>query len=95
MDFYYTHEGDGYPLADKLIRYRQIRGILSLYPEGLTAKEVAHKMWEIGLIPTDERNFSAPRLTELEEKGQVQVIGKKTCQWTKKRVRIYQLVEEQ
>ena len=93
MDYMYTHEGDGYPLADKLIRYRQIRGILSLYPEGLTAKEVAHKMYEIGLVPTDERNFSAPRLTELEEKGQVEVIGKKTYQWTRKRVRVYRLVE--
>ena len=95
MDYMYTHEGDGYPLADKLIRYRQIRGILSLYPEGLTAQEVAHKMYEIGLVPTDERNFSAPRLTELEEKGQVEVIGKKTCQWTRKRVRVYRLVEAQ
>lgn len=93
MDYMYTHEGDGYPLADKLIRYRQIRGILAVYPEGLTAKETAHVMHEMGLTPTDERNFSAPRLTEMEEKGWVQVIGKKTCQWTKKRVRIYQLVE--
>ena len=93
MDYMYTHEGDGYPLADKRVRYRQIRGILSLYPEGRTAKEVAHKMDEIGLVPTDERNFSAPRLTELEEKGQVEVIGKKTCQWTRKRVRVYRLVE--
>lgn len=87
-----TYE-DMYPLADKLARYRQIRGILSLYPEGLTAKEIAHKMYEMGLVPTDERNFTAPRLTEMEYKGQVQVVGKKTCQWTKKRVRIYQLVE--
>lgn len=93
MDYMYTHEGDGFPLANKLIRYRQIRGILALHPEGMTAKEVAYAMHEIGLTPTDERNFSAPRLTELEEKGQVEVIGKKTCQWTKKRVRIYRLVE--
>lgn len=83
----------GYPLADKLIRYRQIRGILSIYPEGLTAKEIAHQMYEMHLIPTDERNFSAPRLTELEKQGQVQVIGKKKCQWTNKKVSIYQLVE--
>lgn len=86
---------DMYPLADKLARYRQIRGILSLYPEGLTAKEIAHQMYEMHLVPTDERNFSAPRLTEMEEKGQVQVIGKKRCQWTNKRVSIYQLVEAQ
>lgn len=84
-----------YPLADKLARYRQIRGILAIYPEGLTAKEIAHQMYELHLTPTDERNFAAPRLTEMEEKGQVQVIGKKICQWTNKRVSIYQLVEEQ
>lgn len=86
---------DMYPLQDKLIRYRQIRGILALHPEGMTAKEIAYTMHEIGLTPTDERNFAAPRLTEMEYAGQVQVIGKKTCQWTKKRVSIYQLVEEQ
>ena len=83
-----------YPLMDKVKRYRQIREILRENPQGLTAKEIAYIMCHIKhYTPTDERNFSAPRLTELEYKGEVQVIGKKTDPWTHKKVRVYQLVE--
>ena len=93
MDVFGNNYEKGYPLVDKAVRYRQIRSVLSIYPEGLTAKEIAHMMYEMHLIPTDERNFTAPRLTELEYQGWVQVIGKKKCQWTNKKVSIYQLVE--
>ena len=42
-----------------------------------------------GYIPTSERNFTAPRLTELSKMGVVEPIGKKMCQYTGKTVAVY------
>ena len=60
----------------------------------MTAKETAVEMYNRGYIPTSERNFSAPRLTELEKKGLVKVVGKKKCEYTGKTVAIYKKVEK-
>ena len=80
--------------VDKAKRYKQIKAILKDHPEGLTAKEVAVNMWQRGLIPTTERNFSAPRLTEMCEDGVVEPIGKKICQITGRKVSLYALRRE-
>ena len=45
----------------------------------MTAQEIACALHRRGLTPSDERNFSAPRLTELKEAGKVQAVGKKIC----------------
>jgi len=80
--------------VDKKKRYRQITSILASYKvTGLTAKEVAARMYAKGLIPTMERNFAAPRLSELCEQGVVEPIGKRTCEWTGKLVKVYRLRE--
>ena len=80
--------------VDKAKRYRQIKSILKDHPEGLTAKEVAAYMCRRGLIPFAERNFSAPRLTEMCESGEVEPIGKKVCQYTGRKVSLYALRRE-
>ena len=75
---------------DKRKRYKQILEVLSEFGElGLTAKECADAMYRKGYIPNNERNYSAPRLTEMAEQGMVEPIGKKTCQWTGKKVAVY------
>lgn len=56
-----------------------------------TAKEVAVELFDLGLIPSTERNYTAPRLTELETMKLVEVIDKKKCQYTGKTVAIYQI----
>lgn len=71
----------------KEIRYTQI---LERLERPMTAKELAIQLFVDGLIPTTERNFTAPRLTELEKMGIVEVIGKKRCQFTGKTVAIYE-----
>ena len=76
-------------MVDKQKRYRQIIEILQDQP--LTAKEVAVEMFKRGYIPTSERNFAAPRLTELSIKGIVEPIGKVICKYTGKKVAVYQL----
>lgn len=77
--------------TDKTKRYGEIKSILGEHKDGLTAKEVAVQMYKKKLIPTSERNFSAPRLTELCEKGEVETFGKKKCEYTNKTVAIYRL----
>lgn len=75
--------------VDREKRYEQILNILR--GKTMTAKEVAVEMNQRGYVPTSERNFAAPRLTELVNKGMVQVVGKKVCEYTNKKVAQYQL----
>lgn len=77
--------------VDRDKRYRQILEILAL--KEMTAKEVAVEMCRRGFVPTSERNYSAPRLTELQAKGRVEAIGKKKCQYTGKTVAVYAIRE--
>ena len=68
-------------------RYEQILNRLS--NREMTAKEIAVEMFELGMIASTERKYTAPRLTELERMGYVEVIGKKKCEWTGKMVAVY------
>ncbi len=74
----------------KAVRYEQI---LSRLDKPKTAKEIAVELFELGIIPSAERNFTAPRLTELEKMGIVKAFKKKKCQYTGKTVAIYEKVE--
>ena len=57
----------------------------------MTAKEIAVEMYKKGYIPSDERNFTAPRLTELSIKGIVEPVEKKKCEYTGKTVSVYKV----
>lgn len=70
-------------------RYEQI---LDRLDKPKTAKEIAVEMFELGLIPSTERNYTAPRLTELEKMGLVKAIDKKKCEYTGKTVAVYEKV---
>ena len=84
---------DSHETVDKEKRYKQILEILAEHSVPLTAKEIAVFMFSKGYTPTTERNFSAPRLTELSNKGLVEPIGKKKCSYTGKMVSVYVLTE--
>lgn len=71
------------------VRYEQI---LNRLDKPKTAKEIAVELCSIGIILSPERNYTAPRLTELERRGVVKVVGKKTCKWTGKTVAVYERV---
>lgn len=79
--------------VDKKKRYSQIIECLSEEPE-MTAKEIAVMMMQKGYIPTSERNFTAPRLTEMCQQGLVEPVGKKKCSYTKHNVAVYALRKE-
>lgn len=80
--------------VDKKKRYKQIIEVLYGGKE-MTAKEIAVEMCNRGYIPTSERNFTSPRLTELSQNGIVEPIGKQKCSYTGKTVAAYKLREEQ
>ena len=60
----------------------------------MTAQEIAAELHRLGITPTAERNFSAPRLTELSDMGLVKAVGKKKCEKTGKTVSVWAVVEE-
>lgn len=70
---------------DRAKRYREIIEALKDEPDGLTARELAN------ILGSEERNYVAPRLTELEYKGIVKSIGKKLDEKTKRWVAVYVL----
>ena len=64
--------------------------ILSILQDGnMTAQEIADELHRRGITPTDERNFAAPRLTELKKAGRVNAVGKKKCYKTGRMVTIW------
>lgn len=73
----------------KKMRYEQI--LNRLIKGNKTAKEIAVELFELKLIPNAERNYTAPRLTELEKLGLVKAKDKKICQYTGKKVAIYEI----
>lgn len=94
---YTTHEtrAESHEKVDKKKRYSQIIECLCEankgHMEGLTAKECAVMMAQKGYIPTSERNFVSPRLTELGQHGVVEPIGKTVCKYTGKKVTVWAL----
>lgn len=85
----YDTRAEAHEEVNKQLRYIQILDVLE--GKEMTAKEIAVEMNKRGDIPTDERNFTAPRLTELSIKGIVEPIGKKKCEYTGKTVSIYKI----
>jgi len=72
------------------VRYEQI---LACMDSPKTAKEIAVELYELGIIPSTERNYVSPRLTELEKRGIVKAFKKKKCQYTGKTVAVYERVD--
>ncbi len=74
--------------VDRKRRCFQIREILKNSKYGMTAREISK------VLKFPERNYVAPRLTEMKSRGEVEVIGKdfdyETCRW----VAVYKLKEE-
>ena len=56
---------------------------------GMTAREVSGELHRLGITPTDERNYAAPRLTELYKAGRIKTTGKKVCPQTGRNVAVW------
>lgn len=73
--------------VDKKRRCFQIREVLSNNNKGMTAREIAN---ELGFI---ERNYVAPRLTEMKDRGEVETVDKRYDEETDRMVAVYKLKE--
>ena len=73
--------------VNKQLKYDQILEVLG--DKEMTAKEIAQEMYMREWIPTNERNYVSPRATEMLIDGRLEVIGKKICEWTGKKVSVY------
>ena len=88
----YDTRAESHETVDKARRYAQIMECFD-EAEELTAKECAVMLWEKGYTPSSERNYAAPRLTELSNKGIIEPVGKTKCRWTGKMVAVYRIRE--
>jgi hypothetical protein len=80
---------------DKTRMYGLIISVLkSAKNDGLTARECAIKLYNDGKIFDNSRQATAPRLTELENKGIVKLIGKRYDNLTDRMVGVYTLVSQ-
>lgn len=61
---------------------------------GMTAREVAAELYRRGETPTGERNYAAPRLTELKAAGQIEVTGKTICADTGRSVAVWRIKKD-
>jgi hypothetical protein len=59
----------------------------------MTAQDLASELYKRGNIPSDERNFTAPRLTELCKDGKVTPAGKKQCGKTGRKFTVWAAVK--
>jgi hypothetical protein len=89
----YETRHDSNEAVNKEKRYAQIKQILG--DKSMTAREIAEEMYRLGFTNNAERNNSAPRLTELRDKCEVEVVGKKRDEQTGKSVAIYRIIAKQ
>lgn len=74
--------------TNKAKRYAEIRLILKqAYPEGLTSRQLSNR------LGSEERNYTAPRLTELVAKGEIEVISKRYDEKTNRNVAVYRIIQ--
>lgn len=69
--------------------YIRILEILNDFDKPMTAKEIAVEMKKRNYSKTDERNLSAPRITEMLKIGWVNCVGTKKCQYTNNEVGVF------
>lgn len=85
-------EGHKSVLDKKTERQKLILDILG--DRQMTVSEVVKAMLDSGVISYYDRNFVAPRLTELKEAGKVKVVGKRTCIMSGKMIAVWERVDK-
>jgi hypothetical protein len=86
-------ESYGAVSKDAATRRRVILEIL-MENGGMTAREVSAELHKRGITPTGERNYAAPRLTELYKAGKVTCTSKRQCPLTKRYVAVWTVRKE-
>ena len=86
---------DSYEKLDRKKLYNLIIATLMDNREnGMTAREVAVALYNKGYLKSNERQATAPRLTELVDAGKVKVIGKRMDNISLKSVAVYTINDQ-
>lgn len=84
---------ESYDQLDNSKLYKFIVDILGKQTN-MTAREIAYEMYAKNMIPFPVRQATAPRLTELVDKGIIEVTGKVYDPTTRRHVAMYGLVKQ-
>lgn len=57
-----------------------------------TAEEIADELYRQGEIPFASRTFTAPRLTELQDRGIVETVGKRESRVSGRQIAVWSVV---
>ena len=82
---------ENYSKLDRNRLYDLILNVLLNNRQGLTAREIAIILYDNGELISNERQATAPRLTELVSYNKVKVVGKKTDVVSNKKVAVYSI----
>lgn len=82
---------ESYELVDAKTLVNKIKEIFEETGKPYTARELAVIMYERNLVPYPVRQAVAPRITEMEQEGILEVCGKSYDSVTKRNVALYQL----
>ena len=89
----YETRHDSHEKVNKEKRYEQIKDILN--GKSMTAREVAEQLYKKGFTSNLDRNNAAPRLTELVDRCEVEIAGKKYDEQTGRNVATYRIMAKQ
>lgn len=84
---------DSHEKVNKQKRRKEILEIMLAEEIPLTAMEIASILLIHGKVDRLDRNYVAPRMTEMCIDGTVEPVGKKKCRFTGKTVTAYQIRE--
>lgn len=83
---------EAYEQVDKETIRNQIINVMEDKKEPMSVKEVSVEMFKRHLIPNDERQSCAPRMTELLKMGIIEPLGsKRRCPYSKIMVTVFRL----
>ena len=85
---------ESYEKLDKRrLHHLIISALVENSERGLTARETAVILYNQGYVQSNERQVTAPRLTELMDAGKVTVIGKRLDPVSLKQVAVYSIAD--
>lgn len=82
---------ESYQLVDTQTLYQKIVSQFKATGKSYTARDLAVILYEQGLVQFPMRQAVAPRLTELEACGTLEVCGKAYDELTRRKVALYRL----
>jgi hypothetical protein len=90
------NQSDSFQEVVKTLGQRHALILQSLHEMGgeATANEVAKYLFDKGLLPHYNTNYTSPRMVELRSKGVLEIVGKRTDALSNRKVSIYKIAIE-